>query len=227
MAFSPDGTHALLGVMDGQVQVWDVNAGKMERAFQAGRGLVASVTYSPDSQDILTDIQRESAARLWDTATGEEIRAFSGHSLGGNSAALSADGRFVLTAGKEGTAILHDSETGDRIYTFTGFGRDVNVVAFSPDSKYALVGSADLTARLYDLETGAELRRFALNDNYVASAAFSPDGSTVLLGSVTGNVRVWPTTVEDTIALACSQVTRDFTAEERAEYGLGDGATCP
>jgi hypothetical protein len=40
-------------------------------------------------------------------------------------------------------------------------------------------------------------------------------------------VRVWPTSIEDTIALACSKMTRDFTTEERVQYGLGEGAACP
>jgi hypothetical protein len=39
---------------------------------------------------------------------------------------------------------------------------------------------------------------------------------------------LWHTDYHDFIAFACTKVTRDFTAEERALYGISDGApTCP
>jgi WD40 repeat protein len=227
MAFSPDGAHVLLGMSNGDVQVWDVNTGAMEHSFQSGTGNVFSVTYSLDGQNILTAILDDTVARLWKADNAELVREFaSSGSL--NSAALSPDSRFVLTAGDGEEAILYDAETGEAIHTFTGFEGGVNVAAFSPDGQSVLIGGVDMTARMYDLESLVEVRSFTtLNGNAVASLAFSSDGAIALVAGLNASGRTWPTTIEGMIALACSTVTRDFTAEERAEYGLGEGAVCP
>lgn len=227
MAFSPDGKQIALGIDGAEVEVWDTNTWTMRRDFSQGAGGAASLSYSPDGLSILTAIQGETAVKLWDVATGEQIREYAGDSSGVHTAALSPDGKSILIAKRNGTALLLDTATGEQMLSFSGFKSVVNVVAFSPDGQYGLIGSADLSARIYNLATGSEVRRFPLNQSYVASVAFSPDGKTVLIGSVDNNVRLWPTSVEGMIALACANVTRDFTSEERAEYGLGEGAACP
>jgi hypothetical protein len=33
--------------------------------------------------------------------------------------------------------------------------------------------------------------------------------------------------INDTIDYLCSRLLRDLTDEERAQYGVGEGATCP
>lgn len=222
MAFSPDGKQVALGIGGTPVQMWDTNTWTMERDFDAG----GSLSYSTDGLAVLTAIQGDTAVKLWDAATGEQTREYAGQSGGVDSAALSPDGKSILIAKRNGSALLLDTATGEQMLSFDGFKGVVNVVAFSPDGQYGLVGSADKSAKIFNLTTGAEVRHFT-NDNYVASAAFSPDGSAVLIGSVDSNVRLWPTTIEGTIALACSKITRDFTPEERSQYGLGDGLVCP
>jgi len=40
--------------------------------------------------------------------------------------------------------------------------------------------------------------------------------------------RLWDVDINDTIADLCARLQRDFTAEERAQYGIpDDGPTCP
>jgi WD40 repeat protein len=88
---------------------------------------------------------------LWDTSTGKEIRAFTGHEGPVNSVAFSPDGGRVLTGSSDKTARLWDTSTGEVLRAFKGHEAAVNSVAFSPDGKRVLTGSWDNTARLWDI----------------------------------------------------------------------------
>jgi hypothetical protein len=50
----------------------------------------------------------------------------------------------------------------------------------------------------------------------------------VLTGSLDGTARLWDTDYHDTIRYLCSRLLRDFSDDERAQYGIpNDGPTCP
>ena len=72
--------------------------------------------------------------RLWDVATGEEIRAFKGHEDAVWSVAFSPDGARVLTGSWDKTARLWDSSTGKEILTFEGHEGRLFSVAFKAAS---------------------------------------------------------------------------------------------
>jgi hypothetical protein len=52
-------------------------------------------------------------ARLWDTASGEELLALRGHEDTVNSVAFSTDGRRILTSSGDGTAKVWDAATSE------------------------------------------------------------------------------------------------------------------
>ena len=149
---------------------------------QLGMGQVFSVAFSPDGRFVLIGSQ-DLTARLWDVATGKQIRFFEGHTDWINSVTFSPDGRFVLTGSWDKTARLWNATTGEPIRSFAGHTDGVNSVAFSPDGRFVLTGSKDKTARLWDAATGQQIRSFEGHTGEVNSVAFSPDGRYVLTGS--------------------------------------------
>jgi WD40 repeat protein len=101
-----------------------------------------------------------------------------------------------------------------------------NNVAFSPDGKYILTGGGK-TAYLWDRATGRQLRAFGVDKNLWA-VAISPDSRYVLIGGSTQTAQLWDTDYHTLVDSVCARVLRDFTDEERAQYGLDDKApTCP
>lgn len=156
VAFSPDGRRVLTGSNSGQAQLWDTSTGEVLQTFGVQSRAVA---LSPDGRQVLTDSVNDESARLWDAATGREVRRFVGHSGWIASVAFSPDGRHVLTGSSDKTARLWDATTGRQRLELSGHSGFVWSVAFSPDGRRLVTGSKDNTARLWDAGTGEELCR--------------------------------------------------------------------
>ena len=109
---------------------------------------------------------------------------------------------------------------------FVGHTAGINGASFSSDGKYIATASSDNTVRLWDVETGEELRRYT-GDAPIENVVFSQDGKYILTGADDGTARLWDVDYHTTMAYLCNHL-RDFTDEERTQYGIKDKTpTCP
>lgn len=86
----------------------------------------------------------------------------------------------------------------------------------------SLTSSKDATARLWDVATGKQLMIFAGHTDGINSGYFSRDGKTIVTASDDKTARLWPADYHDTIRALCTELTRDLTPDERAQYGIAD-----
>ncbi len=66
-------------------------------------------------ENIVLTSSSDKTAKLWETATGVEVRTFSGHTDAVNSVAFSPDGKYVLTGSTDKTAALWDTDSSDTV----------------------------------------------------------------------------------------------------------------
>jgi WD40 repeat protein len=242
---SLDGKYVLTSSTYSPVTLWDVSTGEELRTFDNP----AYGSLSPDGRFVATIESCPSppgcspqTVRLYDTQSGELLRSFETDIVTSPFLRFSHDGRYLVTGQDtyqslstnnstlEMPAIMQlwDVESGSEVRRLEGHHGFVGSVVFSADDKTILTASYDGTARLWVTDTGQQLRIFAAENGEATVASFSPDGRQVVIGYEDGPVMLWHTDYHDFIADACAKVTRDFSAEERAAYGIsGDAPTCP
>jgi WD40 repeat protein len=136
---------------------------------------VSAVAFSPDGKYVLTG-SHDNTVVLWETATGNKVRSFLGHTSYVLAVAISPDGKHVLTGSYDNTAVLWETSTGTKVRSFLGHTSGVHAVAFSPDGKHVLTGSYDGTTRLWDTRTGKELAQMLSLDQGRDWLVVTPDG---------------------------------------------------
>jgi WD40 repeat protein len=147
---------------------------------------------SADGRFILTGSD-DMSARLWDAATGREIRRFRGHSDKVRCVAFSPDARYVLTGSEDATARIWDAASGRETRRLEGHTDALRSVAFSADGRFVLSASNDRTVRLWVAATGREIRQLACPHDclQIQSAAFSADSPIVISLEMDGSATVW------------------------------------
>jgi tetratricopeptide (TPR) repeat protein len=124
-----------------------------------GHAYVTTVAFSPDGRAAVSG-SLDKTLKLWDLATGKEIRTLRGHPDYVNSVAISFDGRTALSGSWDKTLKLWDLASGKEIRTLQGHTGPVTSVAISPDGRTVLSGSEDKTVRIWDFGRAARYIEF-------------------------------------------------------------------
>jgi len=108
-----------------------------------------------------------------------------------HAADLSADGRRILTAGRDAALRLWNAATGENLQTLSGHADRVLAARLRGDGRQALSGSADRTVRLWDTRSGELLRTLEGHGSNVSAVCFGPDGTSAVSASWDHTVRLW------------------------------------
>jgi WD40 repeat protein len=161
---------------------------------------VYSVAFSPDGR-LLASGSDDKTIKLWDVASGREVRTLSGHTSWVNSVAFSPDGRLLASGSSDQTIKLWDVASGREVRTLTGHISPVESVAFSPDGRLLASGSCGRyesgrgcvqgEIKLWDVASGSLVRTLSGHTGGVRSVAFSPDGRLLASGSKDTTIKLW------------------------------------
>jgi WD40 repeat protein len=144
------------------------------------------VAFSPDGKFALSG-SSNSTLKLWDIASGKELRSFRGHRLAVSSATFSRDGRIVLSGSYDQTLKLWDVATARVLHTFTSRAVNAFWAVYSRDGRLAVSRSEGRTLHLWDPRAGQQLREFKV-DSDKGGVDFSSDGHLLYVGNLDSGV---------------------------------------
>ncbi|MFI8951384.1 WD40 repeat domain-containing serine/threonine protein kinase [Streptomyces sp. NPDC053750] len=167
LSLGPDGKHAASMANDRVIRVWDLHAARCVQAIQIGSPHSTPVCLSPDGTFV---VAAEASAwateggrtvpgsglrtriQVWDTATGDLVRAFEPYKGMLSHLALSADGRHLASAGVEPDVRLWEVATGRLLHTLEGHKKSVTALTLDPDANFVLTADRDERLRLWELD---------------------------------------------------------------------------
>ena len=151
---------------------------------------VKSVVYSPDGR-YLASGSGDDTIKIWEVATGKELRTLTGHSSLVSSVVYSPDGRYLAGGSWDNTIKIWEVATGKELRTLNGHSDWVESVVYSPDGRYLASGSRDNTIKIWEVATGKQLRTLTGHSSPVFSVAYSPDGRYLASGSYDNTIKIW------------------------------------
>jgi Tol biopolymer transport system component len=205
VAASPDGRHLISSSYEGcELLLWDLKSSEPVQTISLVNDHPFQGSFTPDGRQVVWGSTNAAIRRYRLASPGPEkarrTEVLPAQPIGGRpalveeapirgqdgailSAAVSPDGRRVLSGTQEKAMILWDRETGRPNRRFKPHNDRVMTVAISPDGRRALSGSADKMVRLWDLEKEDPIHEFTGLSEWVFSVAFSPDGKLIYASS--------------------------------------------
>ncbi len=135
-------------------------ADKPEIFVQLGhQGVVSAAAFSPDGKYLAT-ASTDQTVKLWDVATGSEIRTFPGPSAEINAVAVASGGRLVVSGDKKGVIKLWDATNGRILFETALIGKepDVRNLSFSPDGRFFSSVSMGGVLTVWDVASGQPVK---------------------------------------------------------------------
>ncbi len=129
--------------------------------------------------------------RVWDAATGRQVRKFTGHTGCVRSVAFYSSDTKIISAGDDGTVRTWSLENGRELECLTGHKGPVYSVVVSQDELIFVSGGADKTIRVW--LAGSSLINDTLHGHTgeVNAVGISLDSKTIISGGEDNTVRLW------------------------------------
>jgi WD40 repeat protein/uncharacterized caspase-like protein len=190
-AFNNDGRLLASAPGSRSIKINDVASGRELFTLATERGVaVDTLAWSADGRMLasshmelraganLTDVAGtyDFSIRLWDAASGRELRTMSGHGANIHALAFSPDGRILASSGFDAAVKLWDTATGREIATLNGHSLPVKSLAFSSDGKLLVSGGDDGGARVWDVRSGETLATLVTMGDGADWLVVTPDG---------------------------------------------------
>jgi WD40 repeat protein len=178
LAFSPNGKEIVTGNGDGTIKLWDAATGKEVRSFAGHSDWLGSLDSGPDVFSLafspegktFVSASRDGTLKLWDTASGNLLRTFTGHTSEVRSVTFSTNGKLIVSGSLDGTMKLWSPNSDEPLVTLItldqtdwvvitpdnhfdaspGAEKLLHFVTTSPDGQYKIIPFLELKSRHYE-----------------------------------------------------------------------------
>lgn len=152
----------------------------VETVIQKGHSrYVSSVAYSPDGKYVATG-SFDSTIKLWNVASGKEIRTLAQQTGGILFLYFSSDGKYLLSTSNDNMAVVYNVSTGNAISTIQHAEDKIRKACFSPDDTKIMTVDEFNNLYVWDALTGEAITYHKRGSRAMCNPQwFSADGNIV------------------------------------------------
>lgn len=131
--------------------------------------------------------KEDNTVRLWDTASGRELRKLSGHISAVQSVAFSTDGKLLVSGSVDGTIKFWDVKIGNEVINIPAPTNNSSNILFSQDGNRIISGFKTI----WDINKGLGLRTIERPSEPDEIGTLTPDGRLLATGNKV--ITIWDT----------------------------------
>jgi len=187
--FSPDESKLFAITFDGYIYCGDIRGGQCPGFGKGHSNEVLSFAFSPDGKTLATG-SVDRTMKLWDMATGTELRTILGHGAWVTSLHFSADGQYLLSGDSDGLIKMWDLAAKEMPVWPDQKASSISATTFTPANELLAVGrTAHGDLKLWNLSSGQVIAELD-SAQTISSAAFSKNAELVAV-AVEPQIRIY------------------------------------
>ena len=182
----------IAGVDDGSLRIHDLDTGKNVQTIKAIGSSVRSLALHPLKPNLCVTGHEDRSIRIWDLKTGGLLGTLAGHANHVTSLDFAPDGKYLLSAGADGTARLWDFEARKQLNVFPGRSSQVHQLSLSSTGKEFLFNTYSfMQAR--SVPDGSPVGSFeSFSGSFTDVAVFAPlPGLVLTAADNTHDLQLW------------------------------------
>ena len=178
----------------GLIRIWNVATGHLFATLPGPKPPIRNMVLGPKARQLALSLENENTARIYDCATGRELR-LTGHRDFVSGLAFSSEGTLLATGSVDGTIRLWETASGRQTAMLPGHMLETTDVAFSPDGHTLASLSQTESLKLWHLPTLREVFSQELPQAGMC-VRFSPDGRHLAVVTKEQTVRLLDAPIE-------------------------------
>jgi WD40 repeat protein len=203
LAFSKDGSLLLAGggtpARFGELQLWDMPAGKLRHSLMLTGDTVFGASLSPDGTRVAVGCT-DNTVRIVDATSGKELYRMGAHENWVLGTVFGADGKRIVSVGRDRAAKLTDAASGGFLENVNLLRGELTAIARHPSKEMVVIGGGDRIPYIYLMDRPKVMkiaddttlvRKLDLQNGAITALAWAPNGRRIAVAGAAPEVNVY------------------------------------
>ena len=215
LAYSADGKLLIAGggtpAQFGEVQIWDVHAGKLLRSAMLTNDTVFGASLSPDASKIAVGAT-DNTVHVLETATAKELYKIGNHEDWVLATVFGVDSKRFVSVSRDRAAKIIDASSGAFLENANLLKSELNAIARHPSKDIVVIGGEDRYPYVYLLDRPRNMkiaddttlvRRIERQDGPITALDWSANAKLIAVAGAASSVNIYDADTGDR-KLSCS-----------------------
>jgi len=203
LVFSKDGSLLVAAggtaSLFGEVQIWDVAAGKLKRSLTLTGDTVFGASISPDASRIAVGCT-DNSVRILNASSAKELFKIGNHENWVLGTIFGVDGKRIVSVGRDRAAKLTDATSGAFLENVNLLRGELAAIARHPGKDIVVIGGEDRVPYIYKMDRAQNMkiaddstliRKLDRQAGSIAALAWSEDGAHIAVGGASPEVTIF------------------------------------